>query len=318
MWWLRKVRRADIPACERDIFERYGEPIIGSVLASGLQPHAPELQPLHGDPNAAIVGHARDWLTERADSRERREQWTSTRDFILEIVVIGLIGWEIHMSYRQEQLQSKDFDKQQQALTNLEKSSAETANTLAGLQRTTELMNTALQMQLDAAKKSAAETARTAKAGEASASTASQALHVSERAYVHMTTSLAKPPATGEKLQPTVVVANVGRTPALDVATRFFFSPVPTSAPIKTAHYIAFASYPQGQRESVYTLASGQTATMQADSQGPLPQLTVDQITDGKELLYVFATASYKDVFNKPHHTETCTTYQPKLHTFAA
>ncbi len=63
----------------------------------------------------------------------RVDSWTSIRDFILEIVVIFLIGWEIHMGYRQENQQSQNFKDQQQVLTNLQKSSAATAAILASL-----------------------------------------------------------------------------------------------------------------------------------------------------------------------------------------
>jgi hypothetical protein len=65
MWWWRKVRKANIPNAERDIFERFGEAVIGSTLASGLTPHAQELQYIYGD--KLKEAHARDWLTERAN-----------------------------------------------------------------------------------------------------------------------------------------------------------------------------------------------------------------------------------------------------------
>jgi len=44
------------------------------------------------------VEHARAWLTERADSRERRERTT----FSLEIVVVLLIGGEIVLGLWQD------------------------------------------------------------------------------------------------------------------------------------------------------------------------------------------------------------------------
>jgi hypothetical protein len=205
-----------------------------------------------------------------------------------------------------------------QVLTNLQNSSAATVKTLTSLQAATESMNTTLQMQLDAAKMSAAQAERGAKAGESSASTASQSMHVSERAHVHSTTTLAKPPTAGEQLQLTILTINLGRTPALDVTNHFFFAYIPTSTPLKTAHDITVTIQSQGQRDSVYTLASGQSATTHPDPHEPLQQPMVDQIADGKVLLYVFSTASYKDIFNQSHHTETCSTYQPKSNTFLA
>ncbi|HEV1993888.1 MAG TPA: hypothetical protein VGR03_06130 [Candidatus Acidoferrum sp.] len=294
-----KSRKANISPAEREIFERYGETVIAMQVAGSF------------DQN---VEHARDWLTERTRSRQRREQIT----FALEIVVVLLIGGEILLSLWGGHQQSQNFDKQQQILTNLQNSSAATAKTLTSLQSATESMNTILQMQLDAAKKSEAQAERSAKAGEASASTASQALHVSQRAYVHITASLLKPPAAGERVHPIATIANVGRTPALDVGVLLFFSFAPVSTTTKTARDIA-SSYPQrGPTNSVFTLPSGQTSTMQTDSQAPYLQSMVDQMTNGEAVLYVFATASYKDVFNQPHHTEICGFYQPKLNIFGA
>jgi hypothetical protein len=45
-------------------------------------------------------------------------------------VVGGRIGWEIFLSYRGEQLQSRNFDNRQNVLMNLENSSAATADSL--------------------------------------------------------------------------------------------------------------------------------------------------------------------------------------------
>jgi hypothetical protein len=298
-WPLRKVREANIPAAERDLFERYGETVISMQVRGSFVEDAE---------------HARAWLTERADYQERQGSIT----FALEIVVVVLIGGEILLALWQGHLQSRNFDDQQQVLTNLQTSSAATAKTLTSLQSATESMNTTLQMQLDALKKSEAQAERSAKAGEASASTASQAMHVSERAYVHMTAFLLKPPTAGERVHPIVSVTNMGHTPALDVANIFFFSLVPASTPIKTARDIASALPQSGPAHSLFTLPSGQTSTMQTDSQSPYLQSMVDQLTNGETVLYLFASASYKDVFNQLHHTEICGFYQPKSNNFGA
>ena len=78
----------------------------------------------------------------------RHDSWISTRDLILEIVVIALIGWEIWMSYRGEQLESQNFEKQQKVFENLQSSSAATAGTLTALQETSKHMNEAVQKEL--------------------------------------------------------------------------------------------------------------------------------------------------------------------------
>jgi hypothetical protein len=50
---------------------------------------------------AAFIAQA-EFLMRELDRRS--DSWVSLRDLILEIVVIALIGWEIHMSYRAERL----------------------------------------------------------------------------------------------------------------------------------------------------------------------------------------------------------------------
>jgi hypothetical protein len=78
----------------------------------------------------------------------RHDSWISLRDFILEIIVIALIGWEIHMNYRAERLQTENFKEEKIVFDNLAKSSAATASTLTALSDTTQAMNNAVQEQL--------------------------------------------------------------------------------------------------------------------------------------------------------------------------
>jgi hypothetical protein len=89
-WRWRNVRKANIPKHERDTFERYGESIIGAILVGGLTPRAPDLQAVYQ--NEEIISHARDWLTERGDSRERHENRLETVEWaILIFVVLSVI-----------------------------------------------------------------------------------------------------------------------------------------------------------------------------------------------------------------------------------
>lgn len=78
----------------------------------------------------------------------RRDSFTSIRDLVLEIVVIALIGWEIHMSYRGERLESQNFEKEQAVFANLQTSSSATAGTLTALEDTSKQMNEAVQKEL--------------------------------------------------------------------------------------------------------------------------------------------------------------------------
>lgn len=81
-------------------------------------------------------------LERRSDSR------TSIRDFVLEIAVIALIGWEIHMGYRAERLQTTNFGEEKKVFEHLDKSSGATAETLVAVKDSINAMKTAVQNQL--------------------------------------------------------------------------------------------------------------------------------------------------------------------------
>jgi hypothetical protein len=85
LWW-RKVRKANIPQTDRDIFERFGEPVIGFVLAGrSMELHAIYREPTKQD-------YARDWLTERSDLRELRENRVEAVEWaVLLFVILGVI-----------------------------------------------------------------------------------------------------------------------------------------------------------------------------------------------------------------------------------
>jgi len=90
----RKIRKAEIPDSDKDIFERFGESAIQSILTSGLQPHHPELKEVYVRPER--LKNAEKWLTERADVHERREnrletvEWAILTIFIFSLVVESL------------------------------------------------------------------------------------------------------------------------------------------------------------------------------------------------------------------------------------
>ena len=92
---MRKIRKASIPLALRDTFERYGEHVIGNILASGHHPAAQELHGVYGD--VETKKHARDWLTERADFHELREQ----RLELVEWAIFLLVGCELLISITQ-------------------------------------------------------------------------------------------------------------------------------------------------------------------------------------------------------------------------
>jgi hypothetical protein len=91
LWWWRDVRKANIPKKWRDIFERFGEIVIGNILSGGLNPRSTELQKIYTNEEGSLK-HAADWLTECGDKREQRDQRSETVEWaILIFVVFGVV-----------------------------------------------------------------------------------------------------------------------------------------------------------------------------------------------------------------------------------
>jgi hypothetical protein len=87
------VRKAKIPKNERDILERFGPSVIGTVLAAGFSSSVPELTSLYTDPdrkrNAAL------WLTEQYDREERRETWSITMEAAITLFVLAELVFSV-------------------------------------------------------------------------------------------------------------------------------------------------------------------------------------------------------------------------------
>jgi hypothetical protein len=130
------VRRAKaLTPSERDTCERYGEYVIGTILAGGLTLHQTD----------ESREHARDWLTERADYREKWDQWKSFKADILEISVIALIGIEIALSLifggigiYEGGKQAQVLDRQAKVLEHMDTSAAATADAMKAAKKSLE------------------------------------------------------------------------------------------------------------------------------------------------------------------------------------
>ena len=240
--------------------------------------------------------HARDWLTEAADVREFKDRWVSGRDLVLEIVVIALIGWEIHMGYRQETQQSKNFADQQRVLTNLGDSSKATADILTSLKATTEAMN-------ESVKRSAAAT-------EANAATSAQTLHMSERPYLACAVSMPALPKAGDKLRLITTVSNAGKGLAIDVETLSQLVIVPKGTSAEDAHASATTA---ATPPSKLPLTAGQQTQQILDLPSVLTEADITNVADQKVVVYAFVDATYKDLFGRRHRTEVCEFYYPPI-----
>jgi hypothetical protein len=311
-WWqFVGIRLAkDISQESRDTFDRYGEQVIATMLAGGFYPD---------DDGVLSFAQKRDWrksasewLSERSDIREWRDRWVSGRDLFLEIVVIALIGWEIHIGIVGDRQQDESFRKQQEVLTNLGKSSKDTADILAALKTTTETMSQTNAEQLKAIQKSETQAERTAKASEDAAQTASKSMDFSQRAYVTVETSLSGSPKTGEKMSIKVSVINTGKTPALELTsiTRLGFAAHEMS--VQSAHDLAF-SLKDDSLHSKTTLATGEHVEQPLDSPKELTETDVAEVNAGNVRPYVFVRVAYQDLFGHQRETNICQYYDPKF-----
>jgi hypothetical protein len=288
------VRIADsISEQERDTCDRYGEQTISTMLAGGFTPITIDLQRIYQTEETRK--RARDWLTETADVREFKDRWVSGRDLFLEIVVIALIGWEIGLGYQQEKMQSKNFNDQQKVLTSLWQSAKATADILASLKSTTEIMNEAVK--------------RGTAATEANAATSAQTLHMSERAYLACAVSMPTPPKAGDKVHVVATITNAGKGLAIDVVTTTKLVSVSKAAPVETA-YASVTALP-GQTRSKQPLAAGQQIQQVLDSPRDLTDDDVAKVTDQEQVIYAFVDATYRDLFGRQHSTQMCAFYYP-------
>jgi|HubBroStandDraft_6_1064221.scaffolds.fasta_scaffold11339_7 hypothetical protein len=83
-----------------------------------------------------------------SELRHRSDTRVSLRDLLLEVIIIGLIGWEIHMGYQQEHHQDEAFGAEKAIWKNMEKSLNTTADTLASEKTTMGTMSRTLNKEL--------------------------------------------------------------------------------------------------------------------------------------------------------------------------
>ncbi len=90
MWWWRKVRKANISEELRTKFERFGEDVLAQALAVGAQrtQGVELLELLQGDRTPIM-----EWLTERRDIHERKEDRLETIEWLILIfVIVGVLA----------------------------------------------------------------------------------------------------------------------------------------------------------------------------------------------------------------------------------
>jgi len=105
--------------------------------------YAPDASPVD---RLAVLQEAQFYTREL---ERRSDSFTSRRDLFLELIVIGLIAWEIFLGYREMRIQGIEFGQETQIMSDLEKTSAATSQNLVNAASILKTMNDNLQHQLD-------------------------------------------------------------------------------------------------------------------------------------------------------------------------
>jgi hypothetical protein len=84
---LFRIRKGRIPESDRQLFERCGNRVLESLLASGFTPPVgTELQRVYA--STQKLGYAADWLTEQYDRAERWENWSLLMEIAITVFVL--------------------------------------------------------------------------------------------------------------------------------------------------------------------------------------------------------------------------------------
>jgi hypothetical protein len=163
-----------------------------------------------------------------------------------------------------------------------------------------------INKQIEASRELRDQAARSANAAESTTTIAAQSFHVSERAYVYITPLLGRPVAARQQTLLAVALANGGHTPALKITahTCLIASKYPETT--KQAHERAFTPQGGGATAEPPSIPPGKNFEQHLDSRLPLTDTEFEELSQGKETMYLFSAVTYRDIFGKLHHEEIC------------
>ena len=92
-----KLRKANIPPEERDVFERIGEAGLQLTLIGATNPHSNEQASISSNP--LYSKHAQEWLTERADVHSRHEWRMELLEWAILIFVIAGVFADLALAF---------------------------------------------------------------------------------------------------------------------------------------------------------------------------------------------------------------------------
>jgi hypothetical protein len=130
--------------------------------------------------------------------------------------------------------------------------------------------------------------------------------HLEQRAWVGPVAIIQPVFKDTDSFSISILISNSGKTPALKFGSRYSWNII-----LKTGVFQATFDRPQGIPSSGTILPNGELTLV--SSPYPLRKQSLDYVTSGKALLYVYGELAYDDVFNKTHHTHFCTFYDQTL-----
>ena len=109
----------------------------------------------------------------------------------------------------------------------------------------------------------------------------------------------------GQKISINIPLQNSGKTAAVNVRTRSFVHL--TNAPINAASFSAKSNEPFRSHMTIFPNITN--ANISIVSPWPLNEAQSTAIKNGNQLMYAFGEISYRDVFDRLHHTYFCGVY---------
>ena len=137
-----------------------------------------------------------------------------------------------------------------------------------------------------------------------------EASHLDHRAWIGLANGFHGGIKAGLKLECELRFVNTGRTPAINVSSKYYILYRPQNFDIDSFDKSKLLKIP-GPSPSQGTLSPGAIATVLANSGATLSEAEASQLISGTLAAYIFGYVRYKDVFGTSHETEYCYVVEP-------
>lgn len=135
--------------------------------------------------------------------------------------------------------------------------------------------------------------------------TTRETMMLDERAWVGLSKTDSFTLAADAPIQAQFVLANSGKSPALKI-THLVRSRVLDAGQQFTPDYL-----PQAE-QSAYVLQPGATMAVGIQSPAAVPKDSINGVTTGKLVLYIYGRIWYRDIFDRQHESTFCSMMKPR------